>query len=232
MGDRGSRGDGGSRWGWSLSAFCFGSGGLCTGGRRAGRLMDPEEEEEDGPEEDGGGLGRAADSGDRAGDGGGDGASIAGDGAPAGGDLGGLGGAGRAGGFVGCATTAAVVGNTIRGADAAGPSPKSTSPTVSPSMSPSIISGRDADAWFARGDPAGVCIELDSDAESGTSVPSLWTPEPSLWTPMPSLWTPVPSLWTSVPWSSAPPPNSSERRAFPFAGLDAALSPPRPGSEL
>lgn len=208
MGDRGSRGDGGSRGGWYLSAFCFGSGGLCTGGRRAGRLMDPEEEEEDGPEEDGGGLGRAADSGDRAGDGGGDGASTAGDGAPAGGDLGGLAAAGRPGGFADCATTAAVVGNTIRGADAAGPSPKSTSPTVSPSMSPSIISRRDADGWFARGDPAGVCIELDSDAESGTSAPSFWTS--------------APSLWTSAQSSSAPPPNSSERRAFPFAGLDAA----------
>lgn len=179
-------GDSGSRRTGSFSAFCFGSGGLCTGGRLAGRLTGPEEEEEDG-------------GGDALlGDGGGDG------GIPLGGDLGGLGGA-DLGGFAD-ATAAAVVGNPIRGADAAGPSPKSMSPTVSPRMSPST-SGRRPDAWFPRGDPAGVCIELDSDAESGTSD-------------------------ASSPSGSCLPLNSSDRRAFPFAGLDAASSRRRKVSGL
>lgn len=73
-------------------------------------------------------------SADRDGDEGGDPSRRAG---CWGGDRGGLGGGGR--GALAEATAAAVEGNTIRGGDAAGPSPKSMAPTVSPSMS--LMSG-------------------------------------------------------------------------------------------
>ena len=53
------------------------------------------------------------------------------------GDRGGLGGGGR--GALAEATATAVEGNTIRGGDAAGPSPKSIPPTVSSRMS--LMSG-------------------------------------------------------------------------------------------